>query len=102
VFHELLAFNAYHELFAELSYWRLASGIEVDFIVGQMEVAIEAKASGRITADHLKGLRHLRADHPKTRRIVVCLEPKRRMTEDGIEIVPASVFAAEPGRLLAG
>jgi hypothetical protein len=31
----------------------------------------------------------------------VCLEPKRRMMEDGIEILPASVFASEPGRLFA-
>ena len=102
VLHELLAFNAYHESFADLSYWRLASGIEVDFVVGQMDVAIEAKASGRITADHLKGLRHLRAYHPQARRIVVCLEPRRRVTEDGIEIVPASVFTAELGHLVAG
>jgi hypothetical protein len=46
-------------------YWRLASGIEVDFIIGEMEVAIEAKASSRITSDHLNGLRHLHADHPR-------------------------------------
>jgi predicted AAA+ superfamily ATPase len=101
VHHELVAFVAYHELHLGLSYWRLASGIEVDFIVGDMDVAIEAKASARITADHLKGLRHLRADHARARRIVVCLEPKRRVTEDGIEIVPASVFTAELGRLLS-
>ena len=101
VLHELLAYNAYSESFAELSYWRLASGIEVDFIVGHMDVAIEAKASARITADHLKGLRHLRADHPSVRRVVVCLEPKRRVTEDGIEIMPAHVFTAELRHLLA-
>ena len=101
VHHELIAGIAYHESFTELSYWRLASGIEVDFIVGQMEVAIEAKASSRITTDHLKGLRHLRADHPRARRVVVCLEPKRRLTEDGIEVMPAQVFAAEVSRLLA-
>lgn len=102
VYHELLTFDAYRESATELSYWRLASGIEVDFIVGQMDVAIEAKASNRITTDHLKGLRHLHADHPRARRTVVCLEPKRRVTEDGIEILPASVFTAELGRLLSG
>ena len=45
VFHELSAHNAYSETFATLSYWRLASGIEVDFIVNDMQLAIEAKAS---------------------------------------------------------
>ncbi len=95
VFHELQAFNAYQEKYAELSHWRLASGIEVGFIVGQMAVAIEAKAASRITADHLKGLRHVRADHPRVRCVAVCLEPKRRTTEDGIEILPASAFVEE-------
>ncbi len=95
VLHELLAYKAYHETRADLSYWRLASGIEVDFIVGNMTVAIEAKASTKITADHLKGLRHLREDHPRVRRVVVCLESKRRTTEDGIEILPVPAFIEE-------
>ncbi len=102
VLHELLAYDAYHEMRTDLSYWRLASGIEVDFIVGNMAVAIEAKASTRITADHLRGLRHLRDDHPRVRRVVACLEPRRRTTEDGIEILPVSAFTGELGALLSG
>jgi predicted AAA+ superfamily ATPase len=91
-FHELCAFNAYQERFEDLSFWRLASGIEVDFVLGSMRVAIEAKATTRITSDHLKGLRHLAQDHARTKRFVVCLEPKRRRTEDGIEILPYGAF----------
>lgn len=101
VLHELRAHNAYHERAADLFYWRLASGIEVDFIVGNMVVAIEAKASDKVTADHLRGLRHLVADHPGVRRVVVCLEPKRRTTDDGIEILPASAFAEDLASLLS-
>jgi predicted AAA+ superfamily ATPase len=99
VCHELTASLAYTESRETLSYWRLASGIEVDFIIGRMAVAIEAKASARITADHLSGLRQLHADHPRARRVVVCLEPRRRVTADGIELVPASVFGADPSRV---
>jgi hypothetical protein len=41
-------------------------------------------------------LRHLKADHPRVkRRIVVSLDPRRRRTEDGIEILPADSFAAD-------
>ena len=59
-----------------------------------MRVAIEAKASHKITSDHLRGLRHLVHDHPAVaRRIVVCLEERARKTADGIEIVPALSFA---------
>ncbi len=103
VFHELRARRAYFEPDVELSYWRLASGIEVDFVVDDMRVAIEAKASGRITSDHLGGLRQLVVDHPRVRRrVVVCLEPRRRRTPDGIDILPVAAFLDElaAGRLV--
>ncbi len=94
VFHELSAFGAYRELDDELSYWRLPSGVEVDFVLGDVRLAVEAKASPRITRDQLKGLRTLKEEHPGVkRRIVVCLEPRSRRTDDGIDILPATVFA---------
>ena len=100
VFHELRAHNAYRERFATLSYWRLASGIEVDFIVNDMEVAVEAKATAKVTSDHLKGLRSLVQDHPRTkRRVVVCLERQSRRTDDGIALFSATDFCE---RLSAG
>jgi uncharacterized protein len=93
VFHELSACVSYRELDGEIACWRLASGIEVDFILGDMAVAVEAKPSARITADHLKGLRTLVDDHPGVqRRIVVCREPKARRTDDGIDILPYDAF----------
>lgn len=98
VFHELSAYNAYSEAFATLSYWRLASGIEVDFIVNDMQLAIEAKASRRVTADHLRGLRALGQDHPRVKqRILVGLEPKSYRTEDDILVLPASEFCQRLG-----
>lgn len=98
VFHELSAHNSYTEAFATLSYWRLASGIEVDFIVNDMQLAIEAKATARITADHLRGLRALAQDHPRVKqRILVCLEPKSYRAEDGILILPAAEFCQRLG-----
>ena len=93
VFHELSTFVSYREFDDNLSYWRLASGIEVDFVLGDMQVAIEAKSSARITRDHLKALRSLLEDHPRVkRRVVVCREPRARTTDDGIEILPAATF----------
>jgi predicted AAA+ superfamily ATPase len=101
VFHELVAQRDYHQVDAELYYWRLASGIEVDFVIGAMRVAVEAKASAKITSDHLRALRHLAEDHPQARRVMVCLEPKRRRTEDGIEIMPVRSFLDALPALLA-
>jgi predicted AAA+ superfamily ATPase len=100
VFHELRAHNAYSEAFASLRYWRLASGIEVDFVVNDMQVAIEARASLKVSADHLRGLRALVQDYARVRqRIIVCLEPKSRLTDDGILVLPPDEFRR---RLKAG
>ena len=93
VFHELSAHNAYTSAFAKLAYWRLPSGIEVDFIVNDMELAIEAKAAAKVTPDHLKGLRELARDHRGIKqRVIVCLERTSRRTDDGIWILPANEF----------
>jgi predicted AAA+ superfamily ATPase len=95
VHHELTAYGAYSGHRLDLSCWRLTTGAEVDFVVGELALAVEAKAAHRITSDHLKGLRELAADHPETgARIVVCLEERSRATEDGILVLPAAEFAA--------
>ena len=94
VHHELQAYRAYREFGFELSYWRLASGIEVDFVVDDVGVAIEAKSSARVNDGHLQGLRQIAIDHRSVkRRLVVSLDPRPRRTEDGIEILPARTFA---------
>lgn len=94
VCHELSAYAQYGARDHELSYWRLTTGVEVDFIVDDMKFAIEAKASRSINADHLKALRELVRDYPHVqRRFVVSLDPRPRRTDDGIEILPYGQFA---------
>ena len=93
VHHEMRLWLRYREAPAELTYWRLASGIEVDFVVDDLSLAIEAKSFRTITDAHLKGLRQLAVDQTVRRQAIVCLEPKRRVTSDGITIVPARDLA---------
>ena len=72
-FHELNAYNMYNESFAQFYYWRLAGSTEVDFIINNMEIAIEAKAVKKIDARHLKSLKSLRSlknDHPEVKRSI--------------------------------
>ena len=96
VFHELCCYNAYRARYADFCYWRLSSGIEVDFVVNHIDCAIEAKAVSRVRGDHAKGLRELQADHPETgRRIVVSLDPHDRTTEDGIELLHHHTFLTQ-------
>jgi len=100
VHHELTAHNSYTEAYANLSYWRLTTGVEVDFIVKNMALAVEAKATAKVTDHHLKGLRELAVEHPEVeQRVVVSLEKTTRLTADGILILPAAEFV---GRLGAG
>jgi predicted AAA+ superfamily ATPase len=102
VHHELSAFREYRERSWDLSYWRLASGVEVDFIVAASGIAaaIEVKSAERVGDHHLTGLRAIAVDHRAIpSRMLVCLEPKRRVTVDGIEILPVADFL---GRLWKG
>lgn len=93
IFHELSAYNAYSEAFATFSYWRLTTGVEVDFVVNDMALAIEVKASPNIASQHLKNLRELKKDHPELKQsVLVALEKRPRKTEDGILILPVAEF----------
>lgn len=92
VFHELRAFVQYTGFDGSLAYWRLSGGLEVDFILGDMALAVEAKSSANLSNRHLKGLRKLGEDYPDVARVAVCLEERPRRTEDGIDILPAEEF----------
>ena len=94
VFHELSAYRAYSEEWFDLAYWKLSGGTEVDFVIGEAAVAIEVKATTRVASHHLKGLREIAADYPGIRkRMLVCLEPRPRRTEAGIDVLPVGEFS---------
>lgn len=93
VFHELCSYNSYREAYAEIYFWRISSGIEVDFLINHIDCAIEAKASSRISKDHFKGLRQLSIDHPEVKKkINVCPDKIDRITNDQIEIINYKTF----------
>lgn len=93
VFHELNSYNSYKEKYLDFSYWRLASGIEVDFIVNNMEYAIEVKAKSKITDNDLKGLREVIKDHKNIKqRYIISLEEKDRLLDDGILVLSFQSF----------
>ncbi|MBI2602438.1 MAG: ATP-binding protein [Deltaproteobacteria bacterium] len=95
VMHELQCYKAYRNEIMELHYWALSSGIEVDFILGDMEVAIEAKAAEKVTSDHCKGLVEIAKDYNLRRRILVCMVSTSYRRDDGIEVCSWSDFLAE-------
>ncbi|GAB6059717.1 ATP-binding protein [Desulfonatronum parangueonense] len=89
---ELRAHCAYSIKSYPLSYWRTSSGLEVDVILGQGDVAIEIKSSDRPNVDHLKGLRAWKEENPASRCILVSRAAAPRITDDEIEILPWKAF----------
>lgn len=96
IHHELCAFREYRDRTWGMAFWRLASGVEVDFVLGDAEVAIEVKSTGNVGTAQLAGLGSFADEYPEVRRrILVCMEPKRRRLESGIEVMPVTVFLRE-------
>jgi len=91
---ELHAHASYSGQHYPISYWRTASGFEVDFVLGDGAIAIEAKSTDTPTSDHLRGLRALKEDLRVKRALLVCRVARARKTADGIEILPWKQFLA--------
>lgn len=93
VYHELRCYTDYLSN-EKISYWRTTNDIEVDFILGD-RLAIETKASRNISDSDLKGLRAIESEAKFKARIVVCLEPHERQSDDGILILPFETFVRQ-------
>ncbi len=94
IFMELAAHASYSELNYDMHFWRTKSGLEVDFILGEGEVAIEVKGASRIDGRDLRGLAGFADSHKPRAAMLVCSEPEPRII-DGVRIVPWKVFLDE-------
>lgn len=95
VLMELLNYRRYRDPDLDLHFWRTSTGMEVDFILGDMAAAIEVKATARVTDAHLRGLRALSEGHRVRRAVVVSLEKEPRMLSPGIAVLPWPRFLEE-------
>jgi predicted AAA+ superfamily ATPase len=87
---EVLAHSSYSDLNYKVSFWRTASQLEVDLILGD-DTAVEIKSTDRVTDRHLRGLRAFKEEHT-ARSILVSRDPRPRKTHDDILILPWQVF----------
>ena len=88
---EIFAHRAYKERDYNVNFWRTKSGLEVDFILGQGEVAIEVKGTSRVDNADLRPLKAFIQEYRPARAFVVCNEHAPRVHED-IRIVPWRAF----------
>ena len=84
---EILAYRAYQELDYGVNFWRTKSGLEVDFILGQGEVAIEVKGKSRVDNTDLRPLKTFIQGYRPAKAFVVCNEGTPRVYE-GIHVMP--------------
>jgi predicted AAA+ superfamily ATPase len=91
IYQELYAHSHYSGLNYPLSYWRTASQLEIDFVLGEHEVAIEVKSTNSAHIRHLKGLKHFAEEYTVKKSILVSNDLLPRIV-DGIHILPWRIF----------
>jgi predicted AAA+ superfamily ATPase len=91
VLMEILAHRSYRDLHYDVHFWRTKTGLEVAFILGRGEVAIEVKGANRLDPAAFRSLRAFADDHRPRRAIVVCNERSPRL-HAGINVLPWREF----------
>jgi len=88
---EIRAHRSLRELDYAINFWRTKSGLEVDFVLGNGEVAIEVKGTNRVDSRDLRPLMAFRDEYAPRKTLVVCNESVERIYER-IRILPWRVF----------
>ncbi len=91
IFQEILAHSHYSGKNYQISYWRTSSGLEVDFILGEHEVALEVKGVPEVKPHHLKGSKAFCDEYKPKKSIIVSLDQRPRMSGE-ISILPVKDF----------
>ena len=91
VLMEMQAHRSYRDLGYGIHFWRTKSGMEVDFVLGDGEVAVEVKGSSRVDPSDFRSLRAFVEDNSPRHAILVCNERVPRLVE-GIEVLPWREF----------
>jgi predicted AAA+ superfamily ATPase len=91
ILQECWAYRHYSGLDFPISFWRTASGAEVDLILGDAEVAIEIKSSEN-AGDRTKGLHLFHEEHKCRKSFIVSRDPLPRKLSSNIMILPWHIF----------
>lgn len=91
IYHEIYTYASYSGLHFPLGYWRTTSQIEIDFVLGDHEVAIEVKSTQQVNSRHLKGLKSFAEEYKVKKLILVSTDPFPRKIGN-IMLLPWNVF----------
>jgi predicted AAA+ superfamily ATPase len=85
---ELRAYQAYKKPDLPIHFWRTSTGLEVDFLLGDRDLALEIKGARRVHEGDIRSLVALIDDAPVKKCLIVSLEEEERVLQKGIEVVP--------------
>ncbi|MFH1838468.1 MAG: DUF4143 domain-containing protein [Candidatus Kuenenbacteria bacterium] len=91
IFQEIVAYSHYSGLEFPIFYWRTASGFEIDFILGDQDIALEVKGVSEVLSRHLRSAFAFREEYKPKKIIIVSLDAKPRNI-NGISIMPWEIF----------
>ncbi len=98
IYQEIYAHSNYTDLKYPIYYWRTASHLEVDLILGDHEVAIEIKSTQNATPRHVNGLKSFAEEYPVKKLLLITNDPFPRQMGP-VLVLPWQVFLQ---RLWAG
>jgi uncharacterized protein len=91
IFLELQAYSHYSDKNFPITYWRTTSQFEVDFILGDHQVAIEVKGTDNVQPKHAKGLNAFNEEYETPKKIIVSTDELPRKMGD-VDILPWKHF----------
>jgi uncharacterized protein len=96
IFMELMAYQGIRNKKWDIRFWRTKQGLEVDFVLGDAEVAIEVKISSLVQKSEITGLIAFNEEYAPHKAIVVSLDSAKRKLTHGdnkeILILPYQEF----------
>ena len=102
IFTEIAAHSSYKELDYRINYWRTRAGYEVDFVLGEGEVAIEVKGQSSVGNRDMRPLKAFLEEYAAKKALVVCNEKEKRVVGK-IRVMPWRRFLEElwEGRIIS-
>ncbi len=89
---EIRAYQTYKNPELPIAFWRTSTGQEVDFILGDKQLAVEIKGSRRVHEKDIRSLLALLEDGPVQKCYIVSLDQEPRFIHKSIEVLPWRMF----------
>ena len=91
---EIMAHRSYSDLDYDINFWRTKSGLEVDFVLGGGEVAIEIKGAANVDKRGFRSLMAFREEFSPKHSVMISNEREERVYAQ-IRVMPWKVFLQE-------